>query len=306
MKIIIFVLLISFSGLFAQAGTEGHGGDEVGIQFQQAFRAGMLEILKRPDFIPLANLKSLAALEGTAKILVIDCPANKKCPVNFFVSINGVPQESIAINDPDNQIIFINRTRWNQVRNVHVLEAIALHEMLSLLKLEDTGKYEISGRYLSIYGWNSESILHPFALSDEEFKEQEKARLEALEVKNEVLKIRKALVESNCDEEGATGLFTRVCDLSDYPENRSAIGVVSKDGSSWHRTGSDNDLLEQLASELSRGYRDLGYGHLDANGLYWRFRAWAEGRKQKSRTSIFWELTPLELAPLIVAQKHGR
>ena len=155
----LFLLLPSFS--FAREGTEGHGGNDTGLEFSLSFTLAVKET-KTADPALYADIKKakLEEVSAVAKVIAVDCEAGKPCPVNYTVTLNGVEQESVAINDPKIKVIFVNGVKWRQISNVHIREGIALHEVASLAGLEDTGMYSLSVRILSRYD------LIPEALTD--------------------------------------------------------------------------------------------------------------------------------------------
>jgi hypothetical protein len=147
-------------GAFAEAkvkkgpGDTG-GGDEVGLEFQASLRSSVREIREgkgrgRKEFEEIVRLDWHKSLRGI-KILT----TNRR----LFVTSNGVKQEVVAINSRQKRIVEVNRARWKALANVRFKEAIALHEVLSLLGLEDTGLYPYSGLYLSLlFGYAPEPI----------------------------------------------------------------------------------------------------------------------------------------------------
>lgn len=149
-----FICMICLFGLTqnALAWKETGGGDEVGIEFQSSFAKALREIqngtLKGhidPDLLSATALKT--------SVIVVD--------EALRVTAQGITQDSIATNDPARNLIKINRARWKAIRDPRTKEAIALHEVLSLVGLERTGLYEYSGLYASERG------LSPWEVSGE-------------------------------------------------------------------------------------------------------------------------------------------
>ena len=51
MKTLFLIAAFSFTNTgWAKTGTEGHGGDDIGLEFQQAFASMLIEAQKRPEF----------------------------------------------------------------------------------------------------------------------------------------------------------------------------------------------------------------------------------------------------------------
>jgi hypothetical protein len=146
----ILLLLALLSSGIAQAGgkTVGNGGDEVGLEFRSAASTAIATL----DAATAARVQS--ALD-TSVILVVD---------NALSSfVDGVEQESAVLNRPG--MILINRYRWQQMNNIHLKEGVALHEALSLVGLESTGLYPISGPYLQKYQLQSSELNPDFGAS---------------------------------------------------------------------------------------------------------------------------------------------
>jgi hypothetical protein len=136
------VILAWVTGLSGFAGQERGGGDEVGLEFHAAFHSALQE-LKNKD---LATFKQIANAQielvaKNAKVIVVDEALD--------VHVKDLIQDSVAANEPHTMTIMINRARWNAIKSPHLKEAIALHEILSLKGLEETGFYPISGRFLN-------------------------------------------------------------------------------------------------------------------------------------------------------------
>jgi hypothetical protein len=145
MKNLILALAVICVGLSARAQDKiGNGGDEVALEFNQAFSTAIRNINEKlPHLAAFLNTKELSAVIAKATILITDGP--------LPVSLNGIPQSSIATNDVEKQQVLIQRARWKELTNSHIKEALALHEILSLARLESTGQYAHSGMYLTLF-----------------------------------------------------------------------------------------------------------------------------------------------------------
>lgn len=155
MKQFVFVFsLIFFLGFTSSArilsGNEGaHGGDGVAIEFESALLRALDNSEKMNLFLGSAPEKIKTALRST-QIIVVDIP--------LVIRVNGVAQESVAINYRSTKTIQINRSKWNDIIDPHIHEGIALHEVLSLLELEGTGLYTYSSQYVALFNLSSGSI----------------------------------------------------------------------------------------------------------------------------------------------------
>jgi hypothetical protein len=145
---LFFVLL----GLAAVSGDafawkETGGGDEVGLEFRNAF-ANALRAVKDGTIGGNFSAEDLEKAAEKARVLVVE--------ESLSVSFGGAKQDSVAVNIPADALIKVNRTRWIGLKTEKLKEAVALHEVLSLIGVERTGYYEISARYLEqagLSGW---------------------------------------------------------------------------------------------------------------------------------------------------------
>lgn len=147
LKLLGLVLALSLpaAGFAADLGNEGaNGGDEVALEFRLAFVSGLTRIQQK---LPLLYAKikdaKLEEVLERAEILVSD--------QSLLVKRDGIYQDSIAINKAEPPQILIHRRRWNEILRIEIKEALALHEVASLVGLESTGKYPLSGEYLKLF-----------------------------------------------------------------------------------------------------------------------------------------------------------
>jgi hypothetical protein len=147
MKIIaLAALLVSVFNSQAYAGKEaGNGGDEVALDFLRAAAAALEDIHSSQPALDrqLAPL-NLVSVAESARVIVTNTPLK--------VDLDGVSQESIAVNLAAKNLIVINRLRWKQLTSEVLKRGIALHEVASLKGLESTGNYPFSAQYVSQYG----------------------------------------------------------------------------------------------------------------------------------------------------------
>jgi hypothetical protein len=138
-----FILMAILTTLVgpASALASGHsgvgGGNNIALEFMQ----GLTSALKS---MPSLNEAQVLAKAQGASIIIVNKPLS--------VQILGVKQPSIAINDPEMDVIQINEVQWNTIGDIHQKEGIALHEVLSLMGLESSGNYPISAQYVGQFG----------------------------------------------------------------------------------------------------------------------------------------------------------
>ncbi|MGZ3656583.1 MAG: hypothetical protein ACXVCS_13570 [Bdellovibrionota bacterium] len=158
MKTSILLMAILLTPLAHAEGTRG-GGDDIGLEFQGELNAALDEIKASDPSLEaqVANLQldTLYARDG-ASALVID--EDQK------ISVGGKVQDCVAVSDTSTMITTITRARWNDLKSLHLKEGIALHEALVLKKVEATGQYPISGKFLAHFGIAADSLLsgNPF------------------------------------------------------------------------------------------------------------------------------------------------
>lgn len=158
MKFMIAILLMT-NAAFAAIPMEGSGvrggGDELGLQFSVAAQAAILEA-GRLDAGLAAVLQSADAgkIAATMEVIATDAPL-----VEFS---KGSYQEFVAINEPARGRVYVNRDRWAALGEIG-RRGIALHEVLSLARLEETGRYDHSARYLALLGADTAVLSVPAA-----------------------------------------------------------------------------------------------------------------------------------------------
>lgn len=147
----VWILLLSLLAVPALAvqlpdGNEGgHGGDEVSLEFLEAFDRAWTFVRRSPSPV-FAEIRSeeLEAIVKGARILTVDEP--------LFVEWGNHRQESAAVNFRRAKVIKVNRARWAAIPSPAVKASLALHEVLGLAGLEQTGNYPYSGQYLAMAG----------------------------------------------------------------------------------------------------------------------------------------------------------
>ena len=115
-------------------------GLEVKAQFKVAVFQAVTLLHQRAKEFPHLDLKLLDAAE---KSVIIDATS-----AALVVKLDGLTQESTALNDPAMSKVWVSIPRWSAISSDALKREIALHEVLSLMKVESTGNYEISSRIL--------------------------------------------------------------------------------------------------------------------------------------------------------------
>lgn len=125
---------LAFAGNFNGGG----GGTDLVFEFKEAARKAIREL---PHHTQLQKLpvKKIARKLESANIIVSE--------QRLFVKIGNIRQEVAALNYRRRNLIVMNRPMWNSITSNLRKEAVALHEVLSLMELEGTGNYTYSQRY---------------------------------------------------------------------------------------------------------------------------------------------------------------
>jgi hypothetical protein len=139
---LVMLAIVAFANN-AHAWKETGGGDEIALEFQRAF-ANAVRAVKEGKVTGAFTAEDLQQTARDSRIFVVDDA--------LLVTLDGSIQNSIAVNEPAKGLIRINRARWNRLKDERLKEAVALHEVLSLRRIEHTGDYSYSARYLEAYG----------------------------------------------------------------------------------------------------------------------------------------------------------
>lgn len=146
------LMILAFAQTSMASGSSVRGGgDEVALEFHKNFATALQE-LKEKDQETYSKIagNSLAGLAQKVKIVVVDDALD--------IKFRDLIQNSVAVNTPAQNLIMINRARWNDIQDSRVKEGIALHEILSLKGLEQTGLYPFSAKYLTLQGLESGAL----------------------------------------------------------------------------------------------------------------------------------------------------
>ncbi|RZA06616.1 MAG: hypothetical protein EOP11_09865 [Proteobacteria bacterium] len=145
----LFFVLLGLAAVSGEAFAwkETGGGDEVGLEFRNAF-ATALRAVRDGSIQGAFTVEALEETVAKAHVIVVD--------ESLSVRFGDTKQDSVAVNIPADTLIKVNRARWRGLKTDRLKEAVALHEVLSLMGIERTGYYETSARYLEkagLSGW---------------------------------------------------------------------------------------------------------------------------------------------------------
>lgn len=144
MKFLTALLIFSINGATALAeGTRG-GGHPDGLDFIRAAKRAAQDLMSDGNTFKV-DLNLLQKTISEMNVLVVD----ENLPVNFL----DLNQQSVAINEPAKSLIQINSNEWKKIVDEKLKRALALHEVLSLMKIESTGRYPVSLNYLTTRGY---------------------------------------------------------------------------------------------------------------------------------------------------------
>lgn len=148
-KLAALSAFFAFFGLFSQTATAGRffrGGDATALEFIQRAQTAIDTLKHNPALYPELKGVDLDATLARAQVVVTDAP--------LMVDVHGVKQVSVAANQSTTNEIFLNRSRWEAIGVWQIKNAVALHEILGVAKVENTGVYNVSQRYLNKLGVN--------------------------------------------------------------------------------------------------------------------------------------------------------
>ncbi|HLD99197.1 MAG TPA: hypothetical protein VJB59_02995 [Bdellovibrionota bacterium] len=131
------------------SGESSGGGDPIALEFKQAAYSAAREVLAM-NLVSSSILQNLIPTIDSAQVFVTADALS--------VALNNFQQQSAAVNMPADLLILVNPQRWSAIQDNDTRKALALHEILSLMKLERTADYSISGRYLDTLTKRSSSI----------------------------------------------------------------------------------------------------------------------------------------------------
>ncbi len=146
MKTFLLFLFI-FETSYAGTSIRG-GGDDAGLDFQAHLQSALSYLQKNnPEIYKTISGKGL---RSQPRVIVVDDALD--------VQFKDLIQNSVATNDPAKGEIYLNRQRWNAIKNDTLKDGISLHEDLSLKGLEQTGFYPISAQYVASRGGEAREL----------------------------------------------------------------------------------------------------------------------------------------------------
>lgn len=145
MKLVVILLAAFLStSVFAGGKVIGNGGDSRALDFYDYAQRSIKAIKSNANLYPEVKDIDLQTILDKTEILISEVP---------LYSVKGeVRQFSTAINYKDPDTIVVYGPRWNDLKNNAIKLSLALHEVLSLAGVEETGVYTVSQRYLSENG----------------------------------------------------------------------------------------------------------------------------------------------------------
>lgn len=143
----LLILCFSLQSTAAELdGNEGaEGGDDIGLEFQLVARKTLRDI--QTNYPEIAKEFSeegfLFYVQNVTTLIVNDA---------LELILKGAAQDSVAVNITAENIIYVNRDRWERIYDWRVKAGIVLHEYLSFMGHESTGNYNISAHYMALIG----------------------------------------------------------------------------------------------------------------------------------------------------------
>jgi uncharacterized protein len=151
---------------FEMEGSSGRGGgDPLALEFKATAQVMLRNLQPIISRVPFSNIDftRLQNEVSNAQILISD----NELPISH----DGVIQNGAAENHPNQNLIILSRQDYSKIGSAALQQALALHEYLSLMGVESTGNYPISGAYLSavndVNSGNSSQTVASVAMSAE-------------------------------------------------------------------------------------------------------------------------------------------
>lgn len=240
-------------GISRLGGADSGGGDEVGLSFQQAVQSAAVKLSATMDNKTKALLMSTIV---SSKYVVVD--------QTLKVKINGETQESVAINVPKDKIIYVNRARWTSLRDQLQREKIGGHEVLSLMGLESTGDYHVSGQFLnSICDEECSKYPASFGLDILSVK---KAWAIGTQINSSELNgqwLLTATIKDRTVEKGYDGLFNDQAYNPNGVSDASILRFRETQDPLSNRAGTSCEFLDKQTKEVLRGPSKVDFNSAD-------------------------------------------
>lgn len=124
----------------------GNGGNPDALDFLKNAQTAIAAVQSDPIRYPQVENLDLDILLDDSQLLVSESP--------LYINEDNVRQEVAAINFRNPNTIVLARDLWRSIQDPSIKKALALHEVLGLAGVEDTGQYFVSEKYLASLGVN--------------------------------------------------------------------------------------------------------------------------------------------------------
>ena len=143
MKAYLLILALSLLAPPAFAGREtNNGGDPVAIEFQRRAMEAIANARENSKFIKLPSVDFARLLDST-EILVVD--------TELSAVKDGVALKPAAVNSRNPNRVLVNRAAWKGISSLRTQQRLALHELLCLAGIEETGVYRVLEQFDEVY-----------------------------------------------------------------------------------------------------------------------------------------------------------
>lgn len=147
----MFLILVTNFSYGESGGSGTGGGNAIGLSASTWARYGIMRLdLNKVSQLAKKNVTYEDLLRKLESATIL---ATKE---RLTVKVNGTEQECDAMNIPDKNMILVSESRFPQIKNPEVKGDTMAHEVLGLLGLESTGRYQAS----SLGGLNYVSVDH--------------------------------------------------------------------------------------------------------------------------------------------------
>lgn len=149
-------ILLTPGAIFAKGrgggGGDAGGGGPIALEF-----LAVLDLALKEMKASSPQLYAQLEAAGVNKDVIerIDVIENRE----LTLTVNGQTRHFTALNYPSSGLIELHQRRWSSILSLDVKAALALHEVASLKRLERTGVYTYSGKYLASKGLTLRSLI---------------------------------------------------------------------------------------------------------------------------------------------------
>jgi hypothetical protein len=124
------------------------GGNDLGLDFESEAMRGIQNLSSAEADDTLKQ--KMRAVVASTKFIVVN--------QDLYVKINGDTQPALVINDPSANTVTINGNAWPKLSSEPQRQSLAVHEVLSLMKIESTGDYHISAALKNAEGSGNDGV----------------------------------------------------------------------------------------------------------------------------------------------------